>query len=197
MPLRPVSTCALAALLLATACGDKAIAGAHFEVAADLSGTVTTTSFVLPEAADALESHTSGVAFAERAAVHGARGTFHSLSDVHIDDATCEAWSANGMSSLRIKLPRGPEARWPLLFVPTAEQRERVARAFSSHREIGSAAAHVTFTVDLPGPVVSNGVLPKGRGVQTDAGQRTATLVIPLDQALAAGDSYEWLVSWK
>jgi hypothetical protein len=197
MALRPDLPSAFAALLICSACGDSALAGARFELAADLSGTVTTSSFVAPEAAAGIEGETSGVAFADRAAVYGARGAFASFSDVRIADLECEAWSANGMSSLRIKLPRGPSARWPLLFVPSEAERERVSRAFSAHRDLGAATTHIMFTVDLPGPVVSNGVLPKGRGVQIDAGEHTATLVIPFERAIAEGEPFEWLVSWK
>ena len=49
----------------------------------------------------------------------------------------------------------------------------------------------------MPGAVISNGVTPKTRGVNTIEAKQRVTLVLPIDRALDAGDPLVWLITWK
>ena len=59
--------------------------------------------------------------------------------------------------------------------------------------EIGDV---LRIEVAAPGPVITSGVLPTGRGVDVDRDGRKAILLLPVATMLEEGDAFIWDISW-
>jgi hypothetical protein len=184
--------------MLPAGCGDSAVAAIRLDLQPDFSGSITASSLLVPEEPGPTEALCTGAQWQERATLYCAHGQFQSVSELAVADIRFEGGTTPaGFSYLKVTLPRGEAARWLAAMAPAKAERAAVERAFDPRRELGGASEQVAVEVDVPGPIVSNGVTPHARGVATDHTSRRAQLLVPVDRALEQGEPWVWLVTWK
>ena len=101
------------------------------------------------------------------------------------------------MPHLRVFVKRHPDLAWVQSLVPDQATRRDLARVHDptgKTREIGDA---IRLEVQVPDTVVSTGVQPAGRGIDTQHERNVAYLVLPVQNLLEKGDELVWDVSWK
>ena len=107
------STLALALLSLLAACQDSDAAALRIRLATDGSGEVNASAISLPEDPAPVESASSGIEWQDRARVLYCAGRFTDISKLTIEDLRFSASrTSEGLSVLRVTLPRGAGARW-------------------------------------------------------------------------------------
>jgi hypothetical protein len=188
----------LSALALAGAsCSDSDVIALRLQVNSDLSGTITASALAIPDAPGGVEGSFRGVEWTDRAVLACQRGRFSDLRMLTFEDLKFRVSVSEEMPRLRVILPRGDDARWFRVLAPPREQRRRVAETFDPTGELRDPAGSIKLELTLPGPVIASGVAPRGRGVEADRTKQTATLIVPVDAALAGGEALVWDVSWR
>lgn len=186
-------------LVLLTGCDETDAAAVRLKLGSDLSGTLTTSALEVPAAGGAVGERTQGIQWNSRVSMVCNAGSFAKLADVKLFDVTLAGQvNADGLSYLHITLPRGENAAWARALVPlNAEERARSAQAFDPSGKSDQVGATVKFEVSLPSNVIGNGLQGRTRGVKVSAENEVATLVVPLETALTAGESLVWHVTWE
>lgn len=188
----------LAFLPTLTACQDSDAAALRIRLAADLSGEINASALSLPADPAPLESASSGVEWRDRARLLFSAGRFEHLSRLAIEDLRfTPSATPEGLTVLRVALPRGEGARWYKLFTTAeAERRQRLVRALDPEGRADKIGAQVKIVVRTPGPISSSGLRPSVRGAKAEHGKEEATLTISLE-ALQAGDAeLAWDIVW-
>lgn len=187
---------ALVPLALAlTACGgsDSTVA-LRLILEPDLSGRVVAAALV--DGGEGLvERVSTGVAWEERAQLVFAAGRFESLSLAGLLFADLELSGGDtpdGLSYLRLVIPRGPDARWPsLLTITDPDRREALEDVVK-----GGVPRAVRFVVETPRPVFSAAFRPELPGVDGERDGSRAQLSISLDSVALEGDDLVWRITW-
>jgi hypothetical protein len=193
-PLRIVPMLAFAWLL--AGCSEAAIVALRVQLEPDLSGTIAASSLHVPDQPGPFEAGAAGVRWQERAALACARGAFAALGELRLADLAFAAGStATGLRYLQVTVPRGAAAGWPRLLLPADSERASVDRTVDPRGELGRPASRITIEIDLPGPAVSHGVRPAGRGVTSGISGRRVSLSLS-SASLASGEPLIWQVTW-
>lgn len=189
----------LLALFQSSGCDESDAVSVRVRLKPDMSGNLTVSSLVLPAEASAAERGTQGVAFAGRASLSCAGGTFADLAKVVVEDIQFStAADADGSCRVRVAVPRGPTARWPRsLTVPAPDERRKAVVAVDPDGKATKLGASLKIEIQLPRPVVSSGVVPKLKGVELSDEGRTATLLVPVERGVEEGDAMVWHLTWQ
>jgi len=180
------------------ACGDTAVATIRIDLKSDGSGTLVTSSLLVPEAAGQLEQAVNGAEWQSRANLYCAGGKFQKIDELEVADLSFSSGSTDAdFEFLRVTLPRGRVAKWPGLMLPTRPQRQDAQRTFDPRGDFANAASHVMLEVDIPGIVISHDVNPRLIGVQSNLQGKRVTLTLPIDHAHLSGDPLVWLITWR
>jgi len=181
-------------ILSMASCGDAGVATIRIRLNSDQSGTVTTSSLLVSPDPAPIEGQTQGVTWTHRAVLSCAGGSFKSFNELEIADI---AFHQDGQL-VKVVLPRGKEAKWPAAFTPAKDDRPVVAQTFDPRDQLANATTHLSIEIDFTHRVVSSDVDPPARGLTPDKPkERRATLVIPVDRALAEGEPFTWHVTLK
>jgi hypothetical protein len=188
-----------ALLVVLSACDETDAVAVRIRLRDDFSGQLTTSNVALLPEESPLQQATQGVAWQSRAQVVCSAGHFGALSAVKLADIGLSSGDGGeGLAFLRVSLPRGPDARWHKLLVPlSAEERTTAAAALDPTGKTKNVASTVKFEIELPSAVVGNGLTGRAYGVKVKAENATATLLIPIDVAQAAGDPIVWHLTWQ
>lgn len=180
-------------------CDETDAAAVRLKLGSDLSGTITTSALELPAGGGKVADGAQGVQWTSRVGLVCNAGSFAKLADLKLFDVTLAGQvNADGLSYVHITLPRGENAAWARALVPlNAEERGRAAQAFDSSGRSDQVGATVKFELTLPASVIGNGLQGRTRGVKVSAENEVATLVVPLETALSAGDPFVWHVTWE
>lgn len=189
----------LVPLALLSGCDETDAAAVRLKLANDLSGTLTTSALELPAAGGAVGERTQGIEWTSHVSMVCSAGSFAKLADVKLFDVAISAQvNADGLSYLHITLPRGEAAAWARALVPlSAEDRKKSAAAFDPSGKSDQVGATVKFEISLPSNVIGNGLQGRTRGVKVSAENEVATLIVPLETALTAGEPLVWHVTWE
>lgn len=180
--------------LLLGACSDADPIGIHLRLAADGSGVVTCRSLQMVDAPGPLESTSQGVQWQQRARLFASRGTVANVSDLHLADIVVKRTSDN---SLRLQLPRGPEATWHGLLAPSPAGREAAAAVLDPARPATSVGTSIRIEVEAPELVTAVGHAPAARMVKSDKDGKSALLWVPVDTARTPGDAIVFDLTWR
>lgn len=190
----------LAALLLAllAGCSGDALVGVHVDLTADGSGTLTTRALVEDARANDAENRTTGTTWELRASLVSSQGRFADIAQVALGDGdvTFAPQLGGDRPGLRVTIARGADCKWIETLVPDREARQKLAKAYDPSGRTRELADLIRFEVRTPGRVVTSGVLPSGRGVESDRDGKRATLLLPVRTAREAGDAFVWDISW-
>jgi len=188
---------ALLPLLLA-GCDETDAVALRLQLDTDLSGTLTTSALELPPGPGGVGAP-AGVEWNSSVSVVCNSGRFARLSDVKLFDLSCSGQAnAEGLSFAQVTLPRGPDVQWAKALVPlSGEERTKAARALDPTGKSDAVGATIKIEVTLPATVIGNGLKGKTRGVKLSAEDEVATLIVPLETALTAGDPLVWHLTWE
>jgi hypothetical protein len=197
---RRLAVGALLALTMA-ACTEGELVGVHIKLEADGGGTITTRTLLEPTEAGPAEARSKGVIWQGRASLILSQGAFKNIAELHLGDGPGDIRFAGDVKSpdkpgVRIRVPRGPDAQWVQLLVPSAEVRKKLTKVYDPTGKKREIAGSIQLELRLPGNVVSSGVLPSARGVEAAHERDRATLVIPVLTAIEKGDELVWDVNW-
>lgn len=184
-------------LCVASGCSDADVIAVRIDIQTDLSGSIVASSLQMPEEPNGVETSFRGVQWSDRARLACQRGKFSDLRMLELEDLRFRVSLGEDMPRLRVILPRGPGAKWYQVLAPTREQRRRVAETFDPNHAIRDPAGAIKLELTLPGTVIASGVAPRGRGVSADQAKNVATLIVPVDAAIAEGEALIWDVSWR
>jgi hypothetical protein len=184
--------------LLLAACSGNELVGIHVTFQKDGSGTVTTRALVQPATGDRAETRAAGITWASRAAVVASQGTFASLASVTLGDGDVRfVPQIDGeRPGLRVLVKRGPNASWVTALVPEQAQRRAMAKVYDPTGRTPEIGDVLRLEVQVPGEILTSGVLPTGRGVEAGSEGKRAYLLLPVAQALSAGDEFVWEIGW-
>jgi hypothetical protein len=164
----------------------------------DFSGVITVSSLLIPQEGGPIERGSQGVVWQNRASLVSSAGRFENLSSLKIEDITFSTGVApDGMSYVRVALPRGPKIQWAKAMTPASPaERQRAVESFdpTNKKDVGSA---IKLQIDLPSPVIGHGVSGKPAGLNEEATGTRATLVVPVEAALAKNDPLVWHLTWQ
>lgn len=179
-------------------CDDEDLTSIRVSINADGSGTIMASAVAVPEEPTGIERGTVGATWSDRVTVTAATGTFETLSQLVVADISfSQVVSASGIVTLAVVLPLGAEAQWTKMISPMSQaQREESARAFDRDGKIKSLGSKLKLVIELPNDVVGNGVTPRLSGVSPSNKDNVAELLIPVDTALEATGSLQWLLTW-
>ena len=185
-------------LALMAACSDAELVGLHVNLRADGSGVLTTRTLVEPKDAGPAEGKAQGVAWEHRAVLHLSQGSFASVQGLQFGDIRFSGKTGDGdIPRLRVFVPRGPDAAWVKALAPDQETRRRMAKVYDPSGKTREIGENLLLEIQLPGPVISSGVLPTGRGVETAHERNKATLLVPAQTAVEKGEELVWDITWR
>jgi hypothetical protein len=198
MKIRP---CLLALALSAvlSACDESDAVAVRIHVRPDFSGTLTASALERPAEGARAPLETRGVGWTSRVDLRCATGDFARLSEVGLSDATLSAGEGQGgLCFLRLSLPRGPEVHWARELVPlSAAERKDASAAFDPSGQATEVGSSVKFEITLPSDAIGNGVTPRPRGTKVKGEGHVATLIVPIETALAPGEPIVWHLTWQ
>jgi hypothetical protein len=188
-----------AAVVPVQSCDETDVVSIRVQLAADGSGTVTTSSLSLPAEGGPAEAALPGVSFTGRAALTCVTGTFADVTRLRVADlAFSHGRTADGTTFLRVTMPRGPDARWVKLMSPAPpEDRQKAAEAFALAGNAKKSGSSIKLVVDLPKPVIAHGIFPRARGTSEAVDDRNAQVTVPVETVLAAGEPLIWQLTWQ
>lgn len=192
----PLLSCLLLSCLCA--CSGGELVGVHVTLDRDGSGTITTRALMPVEKATDAENRAKGVDWTIRAGLVSSQGTFDEVGTVTLGDGevTFSPQLDGDRPGLRVRITRGPDAKWIDSLVPDQKARQQMAKAYDPSGRTKEIADVLRFEVAAPGDVITSGVLPTGRGVAADRDGKRATLLVPVRTAREAGDAFVWDISW-
>lgn len=185
----PILSCVLLA-----ACSESEPIGIHLRVASDGSGVVTCRSLQVVDAPGPVEAASQGVEWQGRARLFASRGKVADVSALRLGGIEVRR---AGENSLRVLVPRGPEAAWHGLLAPTSESREAAAAVVDPARPGAGVGTTVRIEVEAPGLVTAVGHAPAARMVKSDKDGRTALLWVPVEIARTAGETIVFDLAWR
>jgi hypothetical protein len=180
-------------------CDENDLVSLRIRVNEDGSGTLVTSALANPAGPGAVEQGGRGVAWRDRLSLECASGAFDSIGKLAVEDLVFSS-SGGGESShsIEIALPCGPEAKWLRTFVPlSVDERKRLAPLFDPTGNVKSIGAKIKIVIDLPVAPTAHGVLPIVNGVKESVDGQEATLLVPVDTALASTRSMTWQLTWR
>lgn len=180
--------------LLLAACSDADPIGIHVRLQVDGSGVVTCRSLQMVDTAGPIEAGSQGVQWKERARLFASRGTFADVSALRLADI---AFKRTGENSLRVQLPRGPQAAWHALLAPTPEGRDTAAAVLDPARPATAVGSTIRVEVEAPDLVTAVGHAPVMHMAKSDKDGRSALLWVPVEAARAAGDPIVFDLTWR
>jgi hypothetical protein len=191
-------TLPLLALLLLAGCSEADATALRLRLAGDLSGQLDLSALSLTEEPAALETEAEGVAWRDRARVSFSTGSFTDVKALRLADISFEAeLRAEGLSFVRVHLPRGADARWfRLLTTPDETRRRQLARAMDSSGKADRVGTMVQIVIETPAPVVSSSADPNVRGLKSETQREAATLVVPVESLASGEGEIVWTVIW-
>ena len=188
----------LPVFLVAIGCDEADSTSVRLVIKADLSGTVTTSSLSELERG-ALEPESQGIQWTARAHVVALQGRFGDLSKtpLRIGDLTFEVSQRGGGFRLRVTLPTGPEAKWPMLIAPSEPSRRSAIRAaMDPEGEADRLGEEIKIQIDLPREPVASGFRPDLAPMRDSVDKKRVTLIVKVDKLRAGGSTVEWDVTW-
>jgi len=181
-------------LWLLGACSDADPIGVHLRLLADGTAVVTCRSLQLVEVPGPVESHSQGVEWQERARLFASRGKVTDLAALRLADLT---FQRVGERSVRVQVPRGPDATWHGLLAPSPEGRAAAAAALDPGRPAAAVGATIRIEVEVPDLVTAVGHAPAARMVKSDKDGKSALLWVPVETARSAGEPIVFDLTWR
>lgn len=195
----PIRFAATLSLVFLAACDETDAVAIRVRLDPDLSGTLTTTALVEPADGGAVPGATKGAQWTAKASLLSNAASFDRISDVSLGDLTFAGGAdPSGLCFLQVTLPRGDANSWAKLLVPLdVDARAHAARALDPSGRSDKVGDTIRLEVTLPSNAIGNGLTGKTRGMKVSADGAVATLVVPLDGMLAAGDPLVWHLTWR
>ena len=180
------------------ACSGEELVGVHVKLDASGSGTITTRALMPLADATAAETGTQGVDWTVRMGLVASQGQFDQIGDVSLGkgEVTFLPQLGGDRPGLRVTFQRGPECQWVAHLTPGKDKRRALAKAYDPKgrtREIGDV---LRIELVAPGQVITSGVLPTDRGVNTDRDDNKAILLLPVARVIEEGDAFVWDIGW-
>lgn len=194
------SLCLAAPLvLLFAACDENDAVSVRIRLRDDGAGTMTTSGITIPADATRVEAAAKGVNFENRVQVSAAVGRFTALTGVTVADIGFSSGEGEGgFRFVKVTVPQGASALWPDAFVPMDETaRLKAAGALDPSGKSKDVGSTLKIEIELPAPVIGNGVTGKVRGTKASVEGATATLVVPVQAARGATEPLVWHLTWQ
>ena len=191
---------AMAAVALGLAlhgCDETDLGSVQCTVREDLSGRLAVVRIVPAESL--APEPAAGVTWDGTAGVVASVGEFKDLSAVRLADIGFAAGKSDaGLAFVKVTVPRGPQAKWPAMFLGASDEAVRKAAATLTDAQAAQNIGRtLKLTLKLPADVVSAGLATPVRGVQPAHQKGEATLVVPLDRGREDGAPIVWHVTWE
>lgn len=180
------------------ACDGSDAVSLRIRLDADLSGDISASMLTMPEEPNALEEASAGVEWVDRAQLMFSAGEFADVNALRLGDMEISGEIADdGISHVRVRLPRGEGTRWYKLFTPEdLERRERMAKALELEGSASRVGSTIKIVIVAPGPVTSTGVRSTARGLRSEYDKDQASLLVPLDAVVDGEGVIDWHVVW-
>jgi hypothetical protein len=193
--MRTPSILSLLLVSLLSACSGGELVGVHIKLDANGSGTITTRALMPLEQAVDAETRAKGVKWSVRAGLVASQGQFDQIGEVTLGEGavTFSPQLDGDRPGLRVTLKRG---NWVAQLAPGKARRKEMAKAYDPTGRTDEIGDVLRIEVAAPGPVITSGVLPTGRGVDVDRDGRKAILLLPVATMLEEGDAFIWDISW-
>lgn len=196
---KPSCIALILASLCLTACDENDAVSIRIRLRDDATGMLTTSGILAPTEATRVETAVTGVTVENRVQVSAASGRFTALNGIKVGDvAFSSGEGGDGLRYVKVLVPQGANAQWPDLFVPLDETaRLKAAGALDptgKSKDVGSA---LKLEIELPAPVIGNGLTGKVRGTKASSEGNVATLVVPIQAARGAADPLVWHITWQ
>lgn len=180
------------------ACDQSDATALKITLKADFSGEVLASSILVKPPEGPVQKAASGATWSTAGAVVVSRGTFADITKLELGGIKFAVGGPGGDPMLRVTLPRGSDAKWPGLFTDTSKDARRAAAgALEPNAKNPTIGDTVKIEITIPGVVVTAGETSKARGVNSSFEESRATLLIPVEAALAPGDPIVWHVTWR
>lgn len=188
----------LVGLVLLAACSDTELVGIHITLQKDGSGVVTARALQATNVPGPAEARLRGVQWQMRASLVSSQGAFASLAQLELgEDEVRFVASNDDLPRLRVVLKRKKDLAWVATLVPDEATRKTLAKVHDPHSKQKEIADSIRLEVEFPEQVVSSGVAPSGRGIESQHERNRAYLILPVQSLLTDDEDLVWDVSWK
>jgi len=179
-------------------CGGGELVGVHVDLAADGSGTLTLRTLSAVEEQPDAAKRTKGAKWNLHAGLISSQGSFAKVGELDLadGDVTFAPQLDSDRPGLRVTLKRGEGTRWVSLLTPDRAARKKLAKAYDPTGRTNEIGDVLRLEIQVPGKVITSGVLPTGRGVEADRDDRKAILLLPVRTVMDKGDDFVWDISW-
>lgn len=160
-------------------------------------GSITASSVVLVPEAAPVQRDAAGAEWKQSGGIVMSTGTFADLAKLRIADITFAYGGTGDMPQVVVTLPRGPGAKWPgALSVTDKGKREGAAAGLAALAPRIGSVLKVQMTVPKGQQVATAAIVGKGKGLNSAFEKTSATLVVPVDLAMAEGPDLKWTITW-
>jgi hypothetical protein len=188
------------AAMLLGACSGNELVGIHVTLTKDGSGTVTTRSLIDPGTPGPVETQAQGATWTAHASLVASQGTFKNLGELRFGNTNGLRFAPSlggEQPSLRVYVPRGPDAAWHKALVPALGGRRQMAKVYDPTGKTSEVGSMIRLEIEVPGEVVASNALPTGRGVEADRERKRAFLLLPASSVAEAGEELVWDITWR
>ena len=179
------------ALLGLVACDESDASSLSIKLGDDLSGQIRISALQAGGGAASFEAEAS-VQWKSRARLQVSTGHFASLNTtpLKVMDISVEMMNKRSERWLRVRLPRGPGARWPQLLAPSEKERTRVRKDMAPAADDSKLGLFLKLELELPkkARLRSHRVWPESIGKSETTDEGLLRLTIPVEKARSKGD---------
>ena len=188
----------IAMAVLAGGCSSQDPAGIRIVMDAGGKGTMTVAALTTPGISTIRPTASKGVKWTDGARLTITVGDFESIDDVSFEDLVVDAadFAADG-GTVRVVIPRGPDARWYHALHVSAKARKTMAKALARTIKKVELNENLTIAVEITGAAVAANLVQTVPGVSVSSKRGVATIVIPMEVLEKSGAPMVLAINWE
>jgi hypothetical protein len=189
---------ALLGLTFSVGCSSQDPAGLRLTLREDGKGSIAVAALSLPDVALTEERDTTGVKWDLAAKLTVTTGVFDSLDVVAFEDLEVDSTKfTDPGGTIRISIPRGPDAKWYKAIHVSATDRGRLQKALNGAIDQIELHENVTIAVDVQKARVAASLVQTVPRVTVREKRGVVSVVIPLEVLEAPGSPMILVINWE
>ncbi|MDG2020732.1 MAG: hypothetical protein P8J59_02150 [Phycisphaerales bacterium] len=189
---------ALLGLSLSIGCSSQDPAGLRFTLQEDGKGSIAVAALTLPAMASVGQRDTTGVDWDLAAKLTFTTGVFDSLDVVAFEDLEVDSVEfTDPGGTIRISIPRGPDAKWYKTIHASAKDRGRLQKALDGAIDQIEIHENVTIAVEVEKARITASLIQTVPEVTVSEKRGLVSVVIPLEVLEAPGSPMILVINWE
>jgi hypothetical protein len=185
-------------LMVSAGCSSQDPAGLRLTLREDGKGSIAVAALSLPDVASTEQRDTTGVEWDLAAKLTITTGVFESLDAVSFEDLEIDSVKfTDPGGTIRISIPRGPEAKWYKAIHASTKERGRLQKALDGAIDQIDLHENVTIAVEVQKARITASLVQTVPLVTVSAKRGVVSVVIPLEVLEAPGTPMILVINWE